>query len=52
MEDLTEPVLQKARVFITPGMIFGHNGARYVRISLCCPNERLEEALRRVEEAF
>ncbi len=52
VEDLTEPVLQKARVFITPGMIFGHNGARYVRISLCCPNERLEEALRRVEEAF
>lgn len=33
VEDLTEKVLHEARVFITPGFIFGSNGKRYVRIS-------------------
>ena len=33
-EQLTERVLNEARVFITPGFIFGSNGNRYVRISL------------------
>ncbi len=35
VEDLTERVLHEARVFITPGFIFGSNGERYIRISLC-----------------
>ena len=34
VEELTERVLHEARVFITPGFIFGSNGARYIRISL------------------
>ena len=36
VEELTEKVLHQARVFITPGFIFGSNGARFIRISLCC----------------
>ena len=52
VEQLTERVLHEARVFITPGFIFGSNGARYVRISLCAKDERMEEALRRVSEVF
>ena len=48
-EELTERVLNEAHVFITPGFIFGSNGERYVRISLCAKNEQLEEALRRVK---
>lgn len=48
VEELTEKVLHRARVFITPGFIFGSNGARYIRISLCCKEEKLEEALRRI----
>ena len=49
-EELTERVLHEARVFITPGFIFGSNGERYVRISLCAKEEKLEEALRRVKK--
>lgn len=48
-EQLTERVLHEARVFITPGFIFGSNGQRYVRISLCAKDEKLEEALQRIQ---
>ena len=48
-EQLTERVLHEARVFITPGFIFGSNGERYIRISLCAKEEKLEAALRRIE---
>jgi aspartate/methionine/tyrosine aminotransferase len=49
VEQLTERVLHEARVFITPGFIFGSNGARYIRISLCAKEEKLREALERVK---
>ena len=52
VEDLTERVLHEARVFITPGFIFGSNGERYIRISLCAKEEKIKEALRRIEEIF
>lgn len=48
-EALTEPILQKARVFITPGFIFGKNGDRFIRISLCAPVEKMHEALERIK---
>ena len=47
-EQLTERVLHEARVFITPGFIFGSNGERYVRISLCAQVDKMQEALRRI----
>ena len=47
-EALANDILYKARVFITPGFIFGSNGDRYVRISLCCKDEQLREALERI----
>ncbi len=50
VEDLTERVLHEARVFITPGFIFGSGGNRYVRISLCAKEEQFREALRRIEK--
>lgn len=49
VEELTEKILHEARVFITPGFIFGSNGARYIRISLCATEEKLKEALERVK---
>ena len=52
VEDLTERVLHEARVFITPGFIFGSNGERYIRISLCAKEEKIEAALRRIEKLF
>lgn len=49
-EELTERVLHEARVFITPGFIFGARGERYIRISLCAKDEKMMEALRRIKE--
>lgn len=49
VEQLTEKILHEARVFITPGFIFGSNGARYIRISLCATEEKLKEALERIK---
>ena len=47
-EAFADSVLDRARVFITPGFIFGSAGERYVRISLCAPEAVLAEALRRI----
>ena len=51
-EALTERVLHEARVFITPGFIFGKNGRRNVRISLCAKEEQLKQALERIKEIW
>ena len=48
-EELTEKVLHEARVFITPGFIFGSNGERYIRVSLCAKDAKMEEALERIK---
>lgn len=50
VEALTERILHEARVFLTPGFIFGSNGKRYIRISLCATEDNLKEALRRIKE--
>lgn len=48
-EAIANQVLYDANVFLTPGFIFGSRGERYIRISLCCKNETLQEALNRIE---
>ncbi len=50
-EALCDRVLEQARVFITPGFIFGSQGERYIRISLCATEERMSEALERIYES-
>jgi aspartate/methionine/tyrosine aminotransferase len=47
-ETYVEELLTKTHVFITPGFIFGKNGARYIRISLCASEEKLREAKERL----
>ena len=47
-EQLTERVLHEAHVFIAPGFIFGSNGRRYVRLSLCAKDEQMKEAYDRI----
>ncbi len=44
----TDELLYKKDVFITPGTIFGSNGAQYIRISLCVNEELLNEVLNKV----
>ena len=46
--ELTEELLHERHLFITPGSVFGINGTRYIRISLCAPEEVLHAALERV----
>lgn len=47
-ETLADRILYDARVFITPGFIFGSNGQRYIRISLCASEDLLRRALDRI----
>ena len=49
-EELADKVLYGANVFLTPGFIFGNKGNRFIRISLCCNQDMLAEALRRIKE--
>ena len=49
-EALVNDLLHGARVFLTPGFIFGSNGERYLRISLGASVEKLQEAYRRIKE--
>lgn len=47
-EAFIEEILNRTHVFITPGFIFGKNGDRYLRISLCANEKRLTEAKERL----
>lgn len=49
-EAMADKVLYEANVFITPGFIFGSGGNRHIRISLCCKEEMLQEALNRINK--
>jgi len=46
---LSDEVLYNANVFITPGRIFGSAGEKYVRVSLCMTEEKIEEAISRIK---
>lgn len=49
-EALADKILYDAKVFLTPGFIFGSKGERYIRISLCCNENMLKEALERIKK--
>lgn len=50
-EAVADRALYESRVFVTPGFIFGSNGDRYIRISLCATEEKLREALARIRQS-
>ena len=47
--ELSDSVLQKSSVFITPGGIFGKGGSKYIRVSLCATEEKISEAIQRIK---
>jgi aspartate/methionine/tyrosine aminotransferase len=47
---LSDEILNECGVFITPGGIFGSAGNNYIRVSLCSPEEKFEEAAKRIKE--
>ena len=51
-KDWSDRILYNAGVFLTPGFIFGSNGAHYLRISLCANVPTLEKALERIQKAL
>ncbi len=50
--EICDQVLYGAKVFLTPGFIFGSNGENYIRISLCANEETLDRALQRIEKEY
>ncbi|HSC50227.1 MAG TPA: LL-diaminopimelate aminotransferase [Gaiellaceae bacterium] len=48
----TELVLEEAAVVVSPGPSFGPSGEGFVRLSMTVPDERLEEAARRIETSL
>ena len=49
--DICDKVLYDAKVFITPGFIFGSNGENYIRVSLCADEQTLQRALERINKS-
>lgn len=47
--ELSDEVLNKANVFITPGGIFGSAGEKYIRVSLCSTEQKLQESIIRIK---
>ena len=47
---LSDEVLYGSNVFITPGGIFGNAGDKYVRVSLCCTKENIQQAINRIHK--
>ncbi|MGQ1891183.1 pyridoxal phosphate-dependent aminotransferase [Thermophagus sp. OGC60D27] len=48
-KELSDKILYEANVFITPGFIFGSGGEKYIRISLCTSEKKLEESMERIK---
>ena len=51
-ESFTELLLEEAAVVVSPGPSFGPSGEGFVRLSLTVPDDRLEEAARRIESSL
>ncbi|MCS7005250.1 MAG: aminotransferase class I/II-fold pyridoxal phosphate-dependent enzyme [Cytophagales bacterium] len=47
-EKFADSILEKYHIFITPGTVFGEKGRKYVRISLCSPQQRIIQAINRI----
>lgn len=47
--ELSDIILHKSNVFITPGGIFGSAGDKYIRVSLCTTEEKFEESINRIK---
>jgi len=50
VETFLDQILYEAHVFLTPGKIFGSNGERYVRISVCATEENIQKAINNIKQ--
>jgi LL-diaminopimelate aminotransferase len=51
-ESFTELVLEQAGVLVSPGPAYGPSGEGFFRISVTVPDDRLDEAMRRIESSL
>jgi len=49
-EEFCDEILYDHDVFVTPGTVFGKQGAGYVRFSLCVPDEEIREVQKRLSK--
>jgi len=47
--EFSDHCLNKYRLFIAPGQVFGKNGRRFIRASLCVSESRIKEATERIK---
>lgn len=47
-KEYSEKILRNTQVFITPGFIFGSNGDKYLRASLCSDYDKIDECIKRI----
>ena len=47
---LADKLFYEAKVFVTPGFIFGKNGDKFIRISLCATPDKLSQAHQRIKD--
>ena len=52
VEELEDLILNKARLWLDSGKIFGKAGEGFQRINVACPRATLTEALERIRKAF
>lgn len=50
--ELADRLLYEARVFATPGIVFGSEGDKFIRISLCATEDKLRQALNRIKQTI
>ncbi len=50
-EEFIDTILIEKHIFITPGTIFGNNGNGYIRFSLCVSEEKIKEAINRIDSS-
>jgi aspartate/methionine/tyrosine aminotransferase len=48
--ECSDSILYESNVFITPGGIFGSAGEKYIRVSLCATEEKIDEAIKRINK--
>ena len=48
-DQIVDELLYEQDIFIAPGHIFGSQGEGFVRFSLCVPEPKIEEALKRIQ---
>ena len=49
---LSDEILYKSRVFITPGGIFGSAGEQFIRVSLCSPEDKFQLSVNRIKKTM